>query len=114
MAENKIDTKSHSQPEAKPVKGKAPLAQDTEWDLPVAIREIAEKGVVQVKDASEKIRSVAVESTDLVEDIYLTATKGLSEFNLKALDALRTEPPRVCRRPFGLSYAAMAGSSSMA
>lgn len=26
----------------------------------------------------------------------------------------RTEPPRVCRRPFRLSYAAMAGSSSMA
>ncbi len=25
-----------------------------------------------------------------------------------------TEPLRVCRRPFGLSYAAMAGSSSMA
>jgi hypothetical protein len=24
------------------------------------------------------------------------------------------EPPRDCRRPFGLSYAAMAGSSSMA
>ena len=27
---------------------------------------------------------------------------------------LQTEPPRVSRRPFGLSYAAMAGSSSMA
>ena len=26
----------------------------------------------------------------------------------------RIEPPRVCRRPFGLSYAAMAGASSMA
>jgi hypothetical protein len=25
-----------------------------------------------------------------------------------------TEPPRVCRRPFGLSYAAMADCSSMA
>ena len=25
-----------------------------------------------------------------------------------------TEPPRVCRRPFGLSYAAMGASSSMA
>jgi hypothetical protein len=24
------------------------------------------------------------------------------------------EPPRFCRRPFGLSYAAMAGSSNMA
>src|SRR3546814_15143596 len=28
--------------------------------------------------------------------------------------ARRTEPPRDCRRPFGLSYAAMATSSSMA
>src|SRR4029077_8235109 len=26
----------------------------------------------------------------------------------------RVEPPRVCRRPFGLSHAAMAGFSSMA
>jgi methyl-accepting chemotaxis protein len=34
----------------------------------------------------------------------------------KAADDLskRTEPPRLCRRPFGLSYAAMAGTSSMA
>jgi CRISPR-associated endonuclease Csn1 len=33
----------------------------------------------------------------------------------KSLDALfGPEPPRVCRRPFGLSYAAMAGASSMA
>jgi hypothetical protein len=28
--------------------------------------------------------------------------------------ALRIEPPRVCRRPFGLSHAAMAGFSNMA
>jgi len=28
--------------------------------------------------------------------------------------AVHFEPPRVCRRPFGLSYAAMAGCSSMA
>lgn len=27
---------------------------------------------------------------------------------------VRLEPPRVCRRPFGLSYAAIAGASSMA
>jgi hypothetical protein len=25
-----------------------------------------------------------------------------------------SEPPRICRRPYGLSYAAMAGSSSVA
>jgi hypothetical protein len=31
----------------------------------------------------------------------------------KSLDVV-FEPPRVCRRPFGISYAAMAGCSSMA
>ncbi len=30
------------------------------------------------------------------------------------LEKITSEPPRVCRRPFGLSYAAMAGCSSMA
>jgi hypothetical protein len=29
-------------------------------------------------------------------------------------DWIASEPPRVCRRLFGLSYTAMAGSSSMA
>lgn len=29
-------------------------------------------------------------------------------------EVITTEPRRVCQRPFGLSYAAMAGSSSMA
>ena len=32
----------------------------------------------------------------------------------KAVLKMQIEPPRVCRRPFGLSYAAMAGCSSMA
>ena len=30
------------------------------------------------------------------------------------LSFMRFEPPRLCRRPFGLSYAAIAGASSMA
>jgi hypothetical protein len=34
-------------------------------------------------------------------------------FSLGSLNG-RNEPPRVCRRPFGLSYAAIAGTSSMA
>jgi hypothetical protein len=33
---------------------------------------------------------------------------------LRTLRSGRTEPPRVCRRPFGLSYAAMADCSSIA
>ncbi|MGN7827777.1 nucleotidyltransferase family protein [Agrobacterium radiobacter] len=36
----------------------------------------------------------------------LPTTHGISDIDI--------EPRRVCRRPFGLSYAAIAGSSSMA
>lgn len=42
---------------------------------------------------------------------YIRNRRAMAE--LRALDD-RIEPHRVCRRPFGLSYAAMAGSSSMA
>jgi hypothetical protein len=52
------------------------------------------------------------------------ATVRVRSKRLPRQDAARTaakhsincelEPPRVCRRPFGLSYAAMAGCSSMA
>jgi hypothetical protein len=34
--------------------------------------------------------------------------------SLKLGVKVKAEPPRVCRRPFGLSYAAMVGCSSMA
>ncbi len=37
-----------------------------------------------------------------------------SSFALMSKKMRPIEPPRVCRRPFGLSYAAMAGCSSMA
>ena len=42
--------------------------------------------------------------------LALLETQGIRVFSLSE----NTEPPRVCRRPFGLSYAAMAGCSSMA
>ncbi len=38
----------------------------------------------------------------------------LSPASIKVLSVAKSEPPRDCRRPFGLSYAAMAVSSSMA
>jgi len=40
---------------------------------------------------------------------YLLLHSGVSED-----DNRRSEPPRVCRRLFGLSYAAIAGCSSIA
>jgi hypothetical protein len=46
-------------------------------------------------------------------DVYSPEFKAMSARG-RANAAVGYEPPRVCRRPFGLSYAAMADCSSMA
>jgi phasin len=58
-------------------------------EVPEMFREMAEKSVEQAKEGYARIRSAAEEATDLVEDTYLTATRGATEFNLKAIEALR-------------------------
>jgi phasin len=58
-------------------------------EVPEMVREFAEKSVQQAKDAYARIKSAAEETTDVLEDTYASATKGATEFNLKALEALR-------------------------
>jgi phasin len=58
-------------------------------EMPEMVRNFAEKSVQQAKDAYARIKSAAEESTDLLEDTCTSATKGATEFNLKALEALR-------------------------
>ena len=58
-------------------------------DMPVAFREFAEKGVAQAKEAYEKMKVAAEESTAVLEDTYATATKGVTAYNLKLLECAR-------------------------
>ena len=58
-------------------------------EVPEMVREFAEKSVLQAKDAYARFKSAAEETTDVLEDTYTSATKGATEFNLKALEALR-------------------------
>ena len=59
-------------------------------EVPEIVREFAEKSVAQAKDVYAKLKSAAEDTTDMLEDTYTTATKGATEFNLKALEALRS------------------------
>jgi phasin len=59
------------------------------FEVPEAMREFAEKGVQQAKDAYQRIKTAAEETTDILEDTYTTATRGATDYNLKALEALR-------------------------
>jgi phasin len=58
-------------------------------EVPAAFRELAEKGVSQAKENYEKLKAVAEEATDVLEETYSTATKGCTECGLKLIDAAR-------------------------
>ena len=59
-------------------------------EVPAILRETAEKVSEQMKEHYAKMKTAAEEATDLMEDTYSTATRGISEINLKALDNART------------------------
>lgn len=59
-------------------------------EVPAAVREFAEKGLEQARDGYARMKSVAEETTDAVEDTISTATKGCTDMNLKALDMAKT------------------------
>jgi len=58
-------------------------------EIPAAFREMAEKSVSQAKENYEKLKSAAEEATDVLEDTYATATKGMSDYGLKVIEAAR-------------------------
>lgn len=62
----------------------------TSLEVPAAVREMAEKSVQSAREAYEKLKVSAEETTDLLEDTYSTASKGLAEYNAVALESLRT------------------------
>lgn len=74
----------------KPLKAAAaPKFDMPNIEMPEMVREFAEKSVQQAKDVYARIKSAAEETTDVLEDTYTSATKGATEFNMKALEALR-------------------------
>jgi phasin len=88
-------------PKAKP-KAAAPAASMFEFpkfemptfevphmEVPAAFREFAEKSVSQAKDTYERMKSAAEEATDVLEGTYATATKGVSDYGLKMIEAAR-------------------------
>jgi phasin len=70
-------------------KFEAPKFDPRRIQVPEVFREMAEKSVEQAKDSYARLRSAAEDATDVVEDTYLQATRGATEFNLKAIDVIR-------------------------
>ena len=64
-------------------------------EVPAAFREIAEKSVAQAQAGYAKLKAAAEETTDLIEDTYETARAGVLEYNVKVLDAAKTNADSV-------------------
>ena len=59
-------------------------------EVPAALREFAEKGVAQTKEAYEKMKATAEQNTEMLEACYSTASKGSSEYGLKMIEIARS------------------------
>lgn len=60
------------------------------FDVPVAFREFAEKGISQARDAYARMKSAAEDTTEVVEDTFETARDGAFTFGVKTIDAVKT------------------------
>jgi len=61
----------------------------TKFEVPAAVRDFAEKGAAQAKDAYAKFKVAADEASDVMEGAYSNATRGASTLGLKALETAR-------------------------
>ena len=66
-----------------------PSFEMPKMEIPAAFREIAEKSVSQAKETYERMKSAAEQATDVLEDTYATATKGVSDYGLKLIEVAR-------------------------
>jgi len=66
-----------------------PKFEMPKMEVPAAFREFAEKGIAQAKENYEKMKSVAEDATDTLEDTYANAAKGCSDYGLKLIENAR-------------------------
>lgn len=68
----------------------SPETQPSTTEIPVAFRDLAELGVARAKESYDKMKAAAEESTSVLEDTCTTAAKGITAYNLKVIEAART------------------------
>ncbi len=72
----------------KTAKKAAPAAATLEMpniEMPTAFREMAEKGVMQAKEAYDNYKSIAEDATDAIEESFASINKGTTDLQTKAL-----------------------------
>ena len=58
-------------------------------EVPPAFRELADKGVAQVRDTYEKAKAATEQATNQLKEAYTTAAKGATDYNIKVIEIAR-------------------------
>ena len=58
-------------------------------EIPAATREMAEKGIEQARETYARMKTMAEDATDMMEDSFETSRRGVLDLNHKALDAAK-------------------------
>jgi len=66
-----------------------PKFEVPKMEVPAAFRELAERSVAQARDGYEKMKAVAEDATDVLEDTYASASKGATDYTLKTIEIAR-------------------------
>ena len=66
-----------------------PFSSVVPFEVPGSIREFAEKGVSQAREAYEKFKEVAQNGNETIEAVYSCASKGASDYTSKVIDIAR-------------------------
>lgn len=51
-----------------------------------AAKKFGEKGAANIKETSEKVSAATEQTTKLIENTYAAATKGIKDYNFKAIE----------------------------
>jgi len=58
-------------------------------EIPAEFREFVESRASQVRETFERMKSAADAATNVIEETYVTSTKGVSDYGLKVINATR-------------------------
>lgn len=58
-------------------------------EVPAAFRDFAEKSIGQARENYDRVKAAAEEATSVLEDAYATASKGMTDYGLKVIEATR-------------------------
>src|SRR4029078_9694442 len=81
---------SFETPRIETPKFEIPKFEIPSMEVPAFFRELAEKGLAQTKENYEKLKAVAEDATDAIEESYANASKGASEYGLKVISNARS------------------------